>query len=176
METIDRFDRKGKPMSNHSTRRRFGRAQDDHIRDPYQALRKPHEPAVCTGCGAFYHQGRWQWGRAPDGAHNEQCPACRRVADHLPAGMVTLPSDFVESRRVEIVGLLRNEENAEKGEHPLNRIIEIEHTSEAMVVHTTDIHLPHRLGNALKRAFHGELDMHFDENGYFARVDWHPPI
>jgi hypothetical protein len=40
------------------------------------------------------------------------------------------------------------------------------------VISTTDIHLPRRIGEALKRAFHGELDMHFDEAGYFVRVDW----
>jgi hypothetical protein len=27
----------------------------------------------------------------------------------------------------------------------------------------------------LKRAHRGELTMHFDEEGYFVRVDWRPP-
>ena len=37
---------------------------------------------------------------------------------------------------------------------------------------TTDIHLPRRIGEAVKRAFHGTLDEHFDEGGYFVRVNW----
>jgi len=67
--------------SAHSDRRIFGRAQEDHIHDPYQVKHKPHEPAVCDGCGAIYHQGRWQWGAAsPEGAHR----AIARPAGELP--------------------------------------------------------------------------------------------
>ncbi len=39
---------------------------------------------------------------------------------------------------------------------------------------TTDIHLPRRIGTALKRALHGTLDTHFDDAGYFVRVTWRP--
>jgi len=89
--------------------------------------------------------------------------------------MVTLHGGFARDHKDEIVGLARNEEAAERAEHPLNRIIAIEECDAGLAIRTTDIHLPHRLGMALKRAFHGELDVHFDEAGYFARVDWHPP-
>lgn len=82
---------------------------------------------------------------------------------------------FARQHKDEITGLARNEEAAEKSEHPLNRIASIEESDEGLVIHTTDIHLPRRLGEALRRAFHGTLDMHFDEAGYFVRVDWRPP-
>lgn len=165
-----------KPVrSSHAARRISGRAQQDHIRDPYQAQRKPHEPTVCGGCGAIYHQGRWQWGHSPEVAHQEHCPACRRTADDLPAGVVTLHGQFAVDHKAEILGLVRNEEAAEKAEHPLNRIMSIADTENGIEIHTTDIHLPHRLGTALKRAYHGELDAHFDEAGYFVRIDWRPP-
>ena len=59
--------------------------------------------------------------------------------------------------------------------NPLNRIIDIEQTGEGLTISTTDIHLPRRIGEALKRALHGELTMHFDETGYFVRVDWRAP-
>ena len=161
------------PKAGRSGRRTAGRAQRDHILDPYQAQQKLHEPSACRQCGAVYHQGRWQWGQKPVGAHKEFCPACRRVNDKFPAGTVTLRGDIVRQHKDQIIGLARNEEAAEKGEHPLNRIISIEATDEGLVISTTDIHLPRRIGEALKRAFHGELAMHFDEAGYFVRVDWH---
>jgi len=157
-------------------RRISGRAQNADVIDPYEARHKPKEPALCTSCGAFYHRDRWQWGRSPEHAHDTLCPACRRIAEHLPAGNVTLPAAFLKNREAEIVGLIRNEEASEKREHPLNRIIDIEQTADTLVVHTTDIHLPRRIGVALHRAFHGELDIHFDERGYFVRVDWRPPV
>jgi hypothetical protein len=41
-----------------------------------------------------------------------------------------------------------------------------------IVVTTTAIHLPRRIGEALKSAFDGELSFKYNENGYFFRVDW----
>ena len=158
-----------------SGRRIAGRAQRDHILDPYQARQKLQEPTACRQCGAVYHHGRWQWGQRPAGAHEDLCPACHRINDDLPAGIVTLHGSFARQHKDEITGLARNEEAAEKKEHPLNRIARIEESEEGLVISTTDIHLPRRLGAALKRAFHGKLGMHFDEAGYFVRVDWRPP-
>ena len=155
-----------------SGRRIFGRAQDDQIHDPYETQHKPHEPTVCDGCGAVFHRGRWQWAAAPEQAHHARCPACRRMDEALPAGIVTLHGRFARDRKQEIIGLARNEEEAETEEHPLNRIIAIIDSADGIEISTTDIHLPRRLGAALKRAYDGKLDIHFDEAGYFVRVQW----
>ena len=64
------------------------------------------------------------------------------------------------------------QEEAEKNEHPLNRIISVEDDAQGVVINTTDIHLPRRIGEAVKRAFHGEIEDHFEKDGYFVRVDW----
>lgn len=158
-----------------SGRRIAGRAQQDHVLDPYQLRHKPHEPAVCRQCGVIYHDGRWQWGQRREGAEEVMCPACRRIAERAPAGILTLRGDVALRHKDELTGLARNREEAEKSEHPLNRIAAIEQSEEGLVITTTDIHLPRRIGEAVKRAFHGSLVMHFDEDSYFARVDWHPP-
>jgi len=163
------------PQPGRAGRRTAGRAQRDQILDPYQAQQKLQEPIACRQCGAVYHRGRWQWGPTPADAHQDLCPACRRINDRFPAGTVTLHGDIARQRKDEIIGLARNEESAEKGEHPLNRIVDIAETDEGLVISTTDIHLPRRIGEALKRAHHGDLTMHFDEAGYFVRVDWRPP-
>ena len=157
-------------------RRIAGRAQWDQILDPYKRVHKLPEPTVCPQCGAVYHEGRWQWTPRPGEAHEELCQACHRINGKYPAGVVTLTGPVAQQHKAEIMGLARHQEQAEKGEHPLNRIMSVEETPDTLVINTTDIHLPRRIGEAIKRAFHGELDMHFDEQGYFVRVNWHREI
>ena len=86
--------------------------------------------------------------------------------------MVELHGDFGRQQIEDMVHLVRHQEEAEKSEHPLNRIISIDEDAEGIVINTTDIHLPRRIGEAVKRAFHGTLDEDFDEGGYFVRVNW----
>ena len=160
------------PATRHRGRRILGHAQEDHILDPYQRQKKLHEPTWCPQCNAVYQQGRWHWAVKPTNAHETLCPACHRINDRLPAGVVTLSGAFALAHKDEIIGLARRQEEAEKQEHPLNRIMSIEERDDGIVIKTTDIHLPRRIGAAQKRAFHGQLDVHFDESGYFARVDW----
>jgi hypothetical protein len=40
-------------------------------------------------------------------------------------------------------------------------------------ISTTDIHLPQRLGEALKRAHHGELAVQYGKDEYSVRLRWH---
>ena len=156
-------------------RRIAGHAQDDHIIDTYKLRKKLSDPTRCPRCGAVYHEGRWQWeqGSLPPIHHEELCAACHRIDDNYPAGIVTLNDPNLPDHKSEIVALVRNLERAEKGEHPLNRIMAIEDQGEdQLVITTTDIHLPRRIGDALERAFHGHLKVHYDEGNYFVRVDW----
>lgn len=41
-----------------------------------------------------------------------------------------------------------------------------------MVVTTTDVHLPRRIGEALHHAYAGDLDFHYDKDAYYVRVAW----
>jgi hypothetical protein len=159
--------------AGHSHRRRFGRGQWDHIIDPYKRAQKLHEPTVCPQCGAVYQQARWHWAPRPVDAREELCQACHRINDKYPAGVVTLTGAIVQQHKADIIGLVHHQEQAEKKEHALNRIISIEESANNVVINTTDIHLPMRIGKAIKRAFRGELSDHFDEHGYFVRVNWH---
>ena len=119
-----------------------------------------------------YHNGRWQWAPRPEQGQEAFCSSCRRINDKSPAGIVTFHGKFGRQQTEEIVHLARRQEEAEKGEHPLNRIISVDEEAQGIVIQTTDIHLPRRIGEAAKSAFHGTLDEHFDEGGYFVRVDW----
>lgn len=112
--------------------------------------------------------------RAED-AVEQLCAACRRINDKLPAGIVTLRDDFAREHNEEMLRLARHQEEAQKKEHPLNRIMSTEENERGVVINTTDIHLPRRIGEAGKRAFHGEIEVDFGEGGYFVRVNWTPP-
>jgi NMD protein affecting ribosome stability and mRNA decay len=155
-----------------TSRRISGRAQQDHILDPYQRQQKLHEGTVCPQCGAVYHQGRWRWLTKAAGAGEELCAACRRINDKFPAGVVTLRGDFAREHKQELIHLARHQEEVEKQEHPLNRIIGIEEDAQGIVINTTDIHLPRRIGEAIKRAFRGKIEDNFEKDGYFVRVTW----
>jgi hypothetical protein len=153
--------------------RRWGRAQNRGVTDPYRATKKIHEPTACPQCGAVFHSGHWQWTERPADAHEELCPACHRIRDEFPAGELTLSGQFVAQHRDDILHIVRRQEETEKAEHPLNRIMKIDDAEGAIVVTTTEIHLPRRIGEALKSAFDGELEFNYDEDGYFLRVGWH---
>jgi hypothetical protein len=128
-----------------------------------------------SACGAVYHGARWQWAVNPEPAGEELCAACRRINDKFPARILTLRGTFASQHKQEILQLARHQEKAENKEHPLNRIMSIDDDPQGIVITTTDIHLPRRIGEAVRRAFHGKLEAHFEENGYFVRVSWTPP-
>jgi len=123
-----------------------------------------------------YHGGRWQWLAKSAGSAEELCAACHRINDKYPAGILTLHGDFVLKHRDEILHLARHQEEVEKNEHPLNRIMSIDEDASGIIINTTDIHLPRRIGETIKRAFHGEFEAHYEEDGYFVRVNWTPPL
>jgi hypothetical protein len=145
---------------------------DDLRQDPYHAKGKYREPTVCAGCGAILDRGRWTWGEVPPQAHKATCPACARTRDQLPAGIVTLSGAFFNAHRAELLQLARNTAERERSEHPLNRIMNVAETPDEAVITTCDVHSARRIGEALKRAYDGELDMHFGEDDYTVRVNW----
>lgn len=152
---------------------RSSRLVQDRVADPYKRAPKPAQPAVCTDCGVVFLKGRWQWARRhPKSAARALCQACRRVRDDYPAGIMTLRGAFGLAHAEELLKLARNEEKAEIVDHPMHRIMGVARRRDAVVIRTTDIHLPGRIGRALVRAFKGELDLKFAKGAYFVRADW----
>lgn len=159
--------------ANIAVHARSSRLVHDRVADPYMREAKLAEPAVCSGCGAVFHKGRWQWSeRAPKGAAHEICQACRRIEDDFPAGIMTLRGGYVRTHLKELLAIARNQEHAEMKDHPLHRIMAVEEKRNSVVIKTTDIHLPGRIGRALLRSCKGELDVKYDEGSYFVRAGW----
>lgn len=144
----------------------------ERIHDSYQLTRKPAEPSVCKHCGVLFHEGRWQWGVAPEGAHELVCPACARIRDHFPVGFVTLGGPYFATHRDEILRLVRHHEEKEKAEHPLARIMAIEDHEDGVLITTTDIHLARDIAEAVHKAHAGELDYHYNEGERLLRAHW----
>ncbi len=141
--------------------------------DPYEARGKPREPSACPTCHAVFHDGRWQWGHPAENAHDLVCPACQRVAEEMPAGILVLAGDFHLAHRVEILGLIRGVEERETKQHPLKRIMQVSECGDELQVTTCEASLARSIGDAIHHAYAGELDYHYpDDGGDVLRVHW----
>lgn len=146
---------------------------EEKVHDPYQTGQKLRDGVGCPECKARYRNGRWIWPKQEAKILlSHLCPACRRIADRYPAGELRLSGNFFDAHRDEILTRVRHVEELERRAHPLHRIIDIERDGGTTVVTTTDIHLPHSLGHALRDAWAGELSTRYDLDGYFTRVSW----
>lgn len=148
------------------------RLVQNYEHDTYKQRGKPKEPTVCSSCGVLYHKGRWNWGQAPAGATPTTCPACHRIHDKYPMGLVTITGTFTEKLYEQIVAAIHNAEAQEKKEHALARIMGIERRPGGLVVSTTDTHLPRRIGRTLHTSYQGQLRLEYDHEEDFVRVNW----
>lgn len=105
--------------------------------------------------------GRWSWDEIPAETGEDTCPACLRIADDDPAGLVELSGDFFREHREEIMNLVRNTAALELREYPLERMMNpgaIHSTEEGIQLRTTGMHLARRIGSALHKAYQGHLE------------------
>ena len=132
---------------------------------PRPARRVPDTPqgkhpeiASCPRCSASYREGRWTWKAAPAGSYERVCPACERIAEGYPAGVLHVGGAFAAAHRDDLIGLVHNVEQRERADHPLKRVISIEDEGTGFVVQTTDAKLAAALGRALEKAYDGHLE------------------
>ena len=140
--------------------------------DPYAPKRKLSEPAVCRTCGLEYRRGRWIRPRGASQAKPVLCPACQRVADRYPAGVVRLSGPDLREHRQEIESLIRHVEQREQRSHPLKRGMAIRAVRGGLEVTTTDAKLAQGIGAALRRAHQGELETDRTTVEAVTRVRW----
>ena len=155
--------------SHHSHQNRIIQA---HNEDPYRIPKKWPEPTHCDECGAIYSQGRWVWGQASTDSIAHRCPACSRIKDKTPAGILTLRGTYIEQHKQEILNLITNVEQQERLAHPLERIMSIDDQQQSLSISFTGTHMAKATGNAIHHAHQGNLEIHFGEQDSPMRITW----
>jgi hypothetical protein len=146
------------------------------LQNPYQARERDKYPddTLCPECGAVFVKGKWTWAKPlrKDDMSSIVCPACQQIKADYAGGVLTLSGSFVKAHREDILNRVRNVENAEKKDHPLQRIMRIVDNGEEIEIRATSEHLVARMGKALKSDFSGELELSYVEDESFARAHW----
>ena len=136
--------------------------------------------SVCEGCRSVYMNKRWYYEgvvdetalKNPDAA-KIVCPACLKMRDNFPGGIVTLKGDYVLSHKHDLIRLIKNEEERARGLNPLERVMSMkENGYGSLVIATTNERLAQRLGRAIKKAFHGDVAYNWSHDNKLVRVDW----
>jgi len=149
----------------------------EDTKSPYYEKRKYPEPTLCNQCALIYHKGRWQANTvapAGDTAYRALCPACHRMKDREPGGLVYLSGSYLnDSQKLdEIINVVKNQEKLAQTQRPLLRIMWIERHSNEVEIATTNVHLAQRLGKAVHSAHAGDLEIKYAPGTRFARIYW----
>lgn len=150
-----------------------------HLQDPYLLRYSYKEPTVCPECNLIFHDKRWYWDSSKLNelkkmtVHYQKCPACRKIEDRYPMGIVHLKGEFLKNHIEDMTHLIKNEEKRGLEKNPLERIIKITNKSdEEIIVETTTESLSLRIGRVVKRAFSGEIEYKFSDGVKLIRIEW----
>jgi hypothetical protein len=154
----------------------FRKDKQPRLQTPYEAREREKYPddTVCPECGAVFLKGKWTWAKPlrKDDVSSPLCPACQQIKDDHAGGVLTLSGSFVAAHREDILNRLRNIEETEKRDHPLQRIMAIVDKGAGIEVRATSEHLVARMGKALESDFNGVLELSFVPDENFARAHW----
>lgn len=152
---------------------RFDRLIKEYIHDPYFLREKYTDPSVCEYCGLVFRAGIFEWPtKSVEDAEKMTCPACRRIQDNYEGGRVLLEGSFITEHRDEILNILRNTEEVEKKYRPLERIMSLTEGEGQISISTTYEHIARRLGEAVHKAYKGELKIQYPEGQKYVRIYW----
>jgi NMD protein affecting ribosome stability and mRNA decay len=150
-----------------------------HQQDPYLLRSAYKEPTVCPTCKLVYHHKRWFWNDEmlkeleEQGANHQKCPACRKIEDKYPMGILHMSGTFLSEHKDDILRMLKNEEKRAMEKNPLERIMSIEEDDEGLIsVQTTSESLVLRMGRILHRAYSGDVEYKFSDTEKLVRVEW----
>ncbi len=159
-------------MNAYINYRRRDKLIKEERHDAYREREKYPQKTQCAKCKAVFIKGRWMWKDLEEISREVLCPACRRIKDHYPAGIIEIKGEYTAHHHDEIINMVYNIEKNEKNHHPLERIMDVKREPEKITIETTGIHIARWIGNALLRSFHGKLDYHYKDNDKSIRVTW----
>ncbi len=152
----------------------------DRETDPYLPRKGATAVGVCRRCHAIRRNKRWHLDekeyaaltRKGGAAVAERCPACRKIADGFPSGVVLLRGGYLRDHRDEILKLARNEEKRAMGFNPLERILSIKEERGKLEIATTDEKLAQRIGREVRKACRGTVEYKWSADCKLLRVNW----
>jgi len=150
----------------------------DRTADPYIPRKSAPAVAVCPFCHIVCRKKRWHVDEREAaallraGVAVRPCPACRKIVDRFPCGVLTLSGRFLRFHRDEILKLARNEERRARGINPLERIMEIRDGDDRVEVLTTEAKLAQRIGREIRKAYQGAVAYKWSEDAGLLRVTW----
>lgn len=144
-------------------------------------LNSPAGEFWCATCEAVWYKKAWhhdprkfaELSRQP--ALARQCPACHKTALDLPEGIVTLSSldKLTKERKEELFALVRNVGDRASKRDPMDRIMKFTDRTIEAQIYTSENQLAVAIGNEVKRAFGGDLNVDFSHrDNDIARVVW----
>lgn len=142
--------------------------------DTYRETEGIRGGAVCR-CGAVYRNKRWYsglQGAASRAGSDILCPACRRTADHNPAGIVCLKGGFQAVHTDEIDRIVGSMVHDALKKNPLERVMETNRDEGVATITTTSGKLAQKIGRALFRSHGGELHFQWSQSEDMVRVTW----
>jgi NMD protein affecting ribosome stability and mRNA decay len=149
--------------------------------DPYLPKKTAPFLSTCPGCRAICRNKRWYLDekeyalltrkKGADTAER-RCPACRKIADGFPSGVVILRGGYVREHREEIRKIVRNEEKRAMGFNPLARIIEWKEREDGFELSTTAEKLAQRIGRVVRKACSGTVEYKWSGDSKLLRVNW----
>ena len=147
--------------------------------DVYLSKEGVKEAALCKKCGALYRKKRWsvdeeelKKAKAESGLNEVTCPACKRMADNNPAGIVTFSGEYLLEHMNDILNTIKHIETRSRVKNPLGRIMEIREEKNTHTVATTEDKLAQKLGREIFKAHRGELHYRWNHEESFVRVTW----
>ncbi len=165
--------------------KRYGtsyKKRENPQQDPYAMIKAPKGPAICRKCLAIFADKRWHFDEvqaaklaASPRTQKLVCPACQKIKDDYPEGVVTLTWSHLQDHEAEIRGLIANVEARAVAVNPLDRVMKIAKRKKDLEVQTTNDRLAQRLGRALVRAYKGKAEYKWAHRDMMVRVTWQGP-
>jgi len=162
----------------------MGRGKDTRkyeakLKDPYMDRDIYKDPTVCPTCGLLFHEKRWTFDEKLTHQLREKgvkfnvkdCPACRKIKDNYPLGILEVNADYVKTKKEEIKNLIKNVAQAEEKRNPLERIMKMNFDEDKIYIETTTSHLSKKIGMSIKKAFGGNLKITFSSDQKLVRVN-----
>lgn len=142
--------------------------------DAYQEKGGVRGAAYCS-CGAVFNNKRWyleEGGSKRHEGHDLVCPACKRIADRNPAGIVSLSGDFLAAHESEIHNLIDNTAQGAVMKNPLGRVMDIKMDKDGVTITTTDVKLAQKIGREVYKSHGGQLQFIWSHAEAPVRVTW----